>query len=377
MSIPYNLLRVSVDTEAICKNFALLHHKGGNAIAVVKSDAYGHGLRHTATALAAAGCTRMAVGSVEEAVHLRSLGFSGQVFALLGAQDRDEDQACRSHGIVPFVCHPRQLQRLASDAGESPMPVCLKFDTGMRRLGFAEDELPALLQALERAPGLQVVMAASHLATADTPEEEAFVHRQAQIFTDICARLGRQLPPFERCLANSAAILAFPGLLLDAQRPGIAMYGANPFHGTGWEELGAGLRPAMQVAAPVLQVRDLTAGDSVSYGRTFRARAPMRIAIVAAGYADAYSRGLSSAARPAEGAPAMLVHGRRAPIVGRVCMQMTAVDVTGIPETRPGDVVHLLGGEGPQSIRVEELADWWGTISYEVFCLLGLNPRRE
>lgn len=372
MSISCNLLRVRIDSEAICHNFALLNAKGGRAIAVIKSDAYGHGLETVAAALAGGGCRRMAVGTVEEAVRLRSLGLPGEVYALLGPQDREDDLACLEHGITPFIAHSGQLERLAASVGSALMPLCLKFDTGMRRLGFRESELPQLMQALKRAPQLAVTMVASHLATADTPEEEAFVRRQGQEFTAICEALARDLPPFERCLANSAAILAFPELHLDAQRPGIAMYGANPFHATDWEDMGQGLKPAMQVTAPILQVRDLAPGDSLSYGRTYRAQNPMRIAIVAAGYADAYSRGLSSST--GQGA-AMLVHGTRAPVLGRVCMQMTAVDVTQIPQVSAGDRVHLLGGEGPNAIKAEELADWWGTISYEVFCLLGLNQR--
>lgn len=376
MSIPYNLLRVRIDTNAICSNYRKLHQAGGQAIAVVKSDAYGHGLKKVANALAQAGCTRMAVGTVDEAAYLRDCGFDGQIMALLGTHNAEEDLECLRRGIIPCITHVEQLQRLAltlqSQSAHKPFPLCLKFDTGMRRLGFAAAETPMVTGILRNAPGLRAVMVASHLATADTPEEEAFVHQQGREFTTICALLAETLPPFERCLANSAAILAFPDLHLDAQRPGIAMYGGNPFHATDWEELGAGLLPTMEVQAPVLQVRDLAPGDSVSYGRTFRATEPMRIAIVAAGYADAYSRGLSSATG---NGPAMLLHGCRAPIVGRVCMQMTAVDVTHIPQTRSGDTAFLLGGTGTEAIRVEELAAWWGTISYEVYCMLGMNRR--
>lgn len=377
MDIPYNLLKVRINVQAICDNYQRLEalaDQTGSLVAVVKSNAYGHGLRYVAAALEKAGCRRMAVGTVAEAVHLRECGFGGQVVVLLGIQDAREAQACVAHDLLPFAAGWEHLERLAEAAARerSPVPICLKFDTGMRRLGFGPADLPSLLDRLRDLPELRVAMAASHLATADVPEEEAFVHKQGREFAAICKTLAAAVPPFERCLANSAAILAYPGLRLDVQRPGIALYGANPFHGTDWQEQGVGLVQAMEVRAPVLQVRDLAPGDTVSYGRTFKATESMRIAIVAAGYADCYSRGLSSSkGRDA----AMLLHGQRAPIVGRVCMQMTAVDVTRIPRVSPGDEAFLLGGAGEQTIRAEELATWWGTIAYEVFCVLGLNPK--
>jgi alanine racemase len=172
----------------------------------------------------------------------------------------------------------------------------------------------------------------------------------------------------EATLANSAAIVAYPELRLDMQRPGIALYGADPFWGTAAQGRGPALEPAMEVLTRVYQVHDLRQGETISYGRTFTAGRDMRVAIIGAGYADAWSRGLSNRGL-------VLLHGLRAPVVGRVCMQMTAVDVTDVPQARAGDRVWLLGGPGENSIRSEELAQWWGTISYEVLCLLGLNRR--
>lgn len=377
MSIPYNLLRVHTDTAAIVRNYSRLQHAGGRCMAVVKADAYGHGLARTAQALAAAGCDELAVGTVAEAVYLRDTGFQGRIVALLGPQDAAEGLACVQGRILPLVGHLAQLHTLAEAAqqGAEPLPVALKFDTGMRRLGFRASEVPPLLELLATLPQLRVTLVCSHLATADDPAQAAFAQEQGQEFTAICAAL-RPLGAFETSLANSAGILAHPDLHRDVQRPGIALYGANPLHDTPWADKGAGLEPAMRVTAPVLQVRELAAGESVSYGRTYRASAPTRLAIVAAGYADAYSRGLSSATGQG---PCMLVRGRRAPIVGRVCMQMTAVDVGPGRDVRPGDEACLLGEQagpdGRDAITAEELAAWWGTIPYEVFCVLGLNPR--
>ncbi len=371
MSIHYNLLQVDVDLESLVHNFNKLNRIGGNAIAVVKSDAYGHGLRHVAPALADAGARSMAVGTVSEAVTLRELGFKGEIIALLGPQDKQDDNALLEFDILPFVGQFDQLRRLAALKHESPLPIALKFDTGMSRLGFRHEDTHALVTFLQEHTMLEPRMAASHLATADEPENANFTRLQGERFQAICHDLA-PFAPFDACLANSAALLAFPGLRMDAQRPGIALYGANPFHGTPWEEKGLGLRPAMRVSTPVMQVRNLEVGDTVSYGRTFTATRPMRVAVVAAGYADCFSRGLSSK----EGGPAcVMLHGKRAPLIGRVCMQMTVVDVTGIPQVKPGDRAWILGGEGENAVSCEEIAKWWGTITYEVFCLLGLNPR--
>jgi alanine racemase len=238
----------------------------------------------------------------------------------------------------------------------------------MSRMGFTPQESPQVLETLRRCDRLRPQWLISHLATADDPDQAAFVQEQA-------GRLWKVFAVFQRSgysplvsLANSACLLAFPDLVWDGQRPGIAIYGANPFYGTRLEHLGRSLKPAMQVSAPVVAVHPLHRGDSVSYGRTYTAQQDKIIAIVAAGYADNYSRGLSNKGF-------MLVHERRVPILGRVCMQLTAVDVTDIPGVTPGDSAFLLGGAGDESILPEELAAWWGTIPYEVFCLLGMNRR--
>jgi len=243
------------------------------------------------------------------------------------------------------------------------------FNSGMGRLGFSEAEALALPARLRQFPGLSLEVVFSHFSTADMPGEAEHVHAQAGSFARIVKGFRAAGIPAAACLANSAAILAYPRYALDAQRPGIAMYGANPFAGTAYEDKGRGLVPAMEVTAPVVSVRDLPAGASVSYGRTHVCSEATRVAVVAAGYADNYSRALS-------GRGQMNVKGVRAPILGRVCMQLTAIDVTAAPAVRPGDRVHLLGGPDPGRITAEDLAAWWGTIPYEVFCCLGMNPRQ-
>jgi len=370
MGISYNKLQVKVHLNNIVQNYQALNQKGGCAYPVIKADAYGHGLVETAEALEEAGARTLAVGTVNEAVRLREAPYGGRILSLLGPMDEKDYEPIAEHDILALTYRPDQLELLREQAKKQGklVPVALKFDTGMARLGFGPEDVPDLVEKFKAYQELELCMVCSHLATADQPADKQFVLDQGQKFQDIVDDLREAGLKFESSLANSACILAYPDLLFESQRPGISLYGANPFWGTDWEEMGLGLVPAMEVTAPVLQVRDLHRGTSISYGCTFTADKDMRVAVVAAGYADAYSRGLSNKG-------IMLVHGKRAPVVGRVCMQLTAVDVTGIPETQPGDRAYLLGGEGENSIRPEELAHWWGTIPYEVFCMLGLNPR--
>ncbi len=369
MSISYNKLSVRVHLNRIRDNYTRIRSMADNPAAVVKSDAYGHGLIPVAHVLEQAGATTMAVGTVGEAVQLRESGFAGRVLALLGAADSAEAILCREYRIIPFVISLDHLNMLSAVGSEhSPLPVALKFDTGMARLGFSETSLPELLAALPGLRGIRPVIAASHLAVADEADGDAFTMTQHATFLRIITALRQAGHSVEASLANSAAVLAYPQTHHELQRPGIVLYGANPLRGTDKEPLGAGLSPAMDVSTPVLQVHPLPQNVSVSYGRTFVAPRDMRVAIVAVGYADAWSRGLSNKG-------AVLLHGRRAPVLGRVCMQMTAVDVTDIPAVTTGDTAWLLGGPGEAPITPEELATQWGTITYEVFCLLGLNPR--
>lgn len=374
MTILYNKLRVRVDLDAIRDNYRLLNAKCGNAFAVVKADAYGHGLIRVAEALAEAGARTFAVGTVEEGAFLRKSGCTGRIVSLLGPLDAEDYAALGPQRVIPFVGNWDQLAKVAeaSEKAEQPLEISLKFDTGMARLGFRLPDVPRLLSTLAEAPRVRPIMASSHLATADEPGNWDFVKEQADIFQAALDALRAGGVEVEGNIANTAAILAHSALHHHGQRAGIGIYGCNPLAGTSHEALGAGLRPAMEATAPVLEVHSLSKGRSVSYGRTWRAERDSVVAIVGAGYADAYSRGLSNHG-------GMCLHGARVPIAGRVCMQLTAVDVTDLTasgrEVRVGDRAFLLGGEGPGRISPEELASWCGTITYEVFCLLGLNRR--
>jgi len=375
MTIAFNKLEVRIRLAAIRANYRVLCSRGSRIIGVIKADAYGHGLTEVASALAKEGCDTFAVGTVAEGAalrqHLASKGLTSRILVLLGPIDPDDYPPLWEHSLVPLIGSFRQLEALARQAARvgKGLEMSLKFDTGMARLGFDAEDMPRLLDRLREAPLVRPVMASSHLATADQPESVDYLMGQAERFAFILAALAKSGYTLEANLANSAGILGHPSVHHQSQRAGIALYGANPFANSAWEHLGRGLIPAMTVRTRIVSVHSLPRGCSISYGCTYTAERDMRVAIVAAGYADAYSRTL------ADKSAQMLIAGRRAPIVGRVCMQLTACDVTDIPDARPGEWATLLGGEGPLAISPEELASWWGTISYEVFCLLGMNRR--
>ena len=370
MPIGYNHIRVGIRVQDLAHNFSVMNELGGNCYAVVKSDAYGHGLAVAAEAFAGAGARTLAVGTVEEADVLSRTTFTGRVVSLLGPQLPEDFEAAVRLGVVSFCARREQLVHL-NEAGVRagrPARVALKFDTGMRRLGFSPAEATDVLDFVSGLSGVKVEMVSSHLATADEPDNAAFVHEQAARFRGAVDVLRAGGLHFEANLANSAAVLAYPEYHFDGQRPGIALYGIDPLHCPGVSGPGDRLRPAMDVSSRVYQVHDLAAGEGVSYGLTFTAPRAMRVAVVGAGYADNYSRQLS-------GTGSMVLHGRRVPILGRVCMQMAVVDVTDVPEARPGDAIWLMGGPFETAVHPCELAEWCGTISYEIFCQMGMNRR--
>jgi alanine racemase len=376
MTIAFNTLTARIDLAAIVANFELLRARAPGLIPVVKADAYGHGLYPVAWALERAGAGTLAVGTVAEAAYLRELPFAGDILALLGPigqggpETRDDYELILEHDVTPLIYDRAQLERLGKTAAGrgKTAKVALKFDTGMGRLGFSRKDVSSVISLLAHYPQLAPVMLCSHLATADDAEDDAYATAQGEVYGGILEEFAVAGITLDVSLANSAAILSRPDLSLGTGRPGIALYGANPFWGTAKAALGSELTPAMSVSAAVVAVHDLPAGAGISYGLTFTAGRDMRVAVVQAGYADAYCRLGSNTAW-------MNLRGVRVPVVGRVCMQLTAIDVSDVPGARPGDTAWLLGGEGEEPVRGEELAEWWQTIPYEVFCLLGMNKR--
>lgn len=370
MSIDYNTLEVSVDLSAIRHNYRVLAERGSRVYAVVKADAYGHGMIQIVRALEEEGADTFAVGAVKEGVKLRDSGCESRIVSMLGPLNEADCRAVVENDLIAVVGGFEQFDLLSEfcRAHHAEAQVCLKFDTGMGRLGFSKEDLPRLINRLGKAAFLDTVMVCSHLAAADEPGYSDYVDAQADRFRSVVGTLREAGYAPEASIANSAGLLGHDDLFFNAQRAGIALYGSNPLHGTPWDVRGGRLKPAMEVSAEVVAVHPLKTGQSISYGCTYTAMKDMTVAIVAAGYADGYSRLLSNKGF-------MCIRGRRARIVGRVCMQLTAVDVSDIPEVSFGDRAFLLGGEGESTVTPEELAGWWGTITYEIFCLLGMNRR--
>lgn len=363
---------ITIHLENLRHNLRMLLGRHPLLMPVIKADAYGHGVIPVARVLAEEGICHMAVGSVGEGALLRQEGHSAFLLSLLGLAREEDAAMATSYDITPLIHNRDGLKKLLVQSHLSgrkkPQSVAIKFDTGMSRLGFAVEEAAELADYLRTLPEINPVLVMSHLAASDDPSLDAFTHMQAHRFQQAASAMRAVFPDIKTSLTNSPGLLCWPSYAGDLARPGVTLYGANPLHGTDRARLGTGLLPVMEMTAPVLSVHPLLKGATVSYGCLFQAPADMRVAVIGAGYADGYPRALSMRG-------SVLIRNRRAPILGRVCMQMCIVDVTHIPNIVPGDTAYLLGGSGPQAIRPEELAEWWGTIPYEVFCALGRNNR--
>ena len=347
-------LRARIHVDALAHNLARVRAlaPASRVLAVVKADAYGHGLEAAARALADA--DGFGVLSLEEAGILRRLGVQGPVWLLEGFFEPAELPHCAALGLTLALHHARQLEQLAA-AGVRGLKIWVKLDTGMHRLGFPPAELGAVLARLRGLPGVEVAGVLSHLACADDPADPATPGQLARLRAAV---RGTWQGPLS--LANSAGVAAWPDTHLDWVRPGIMLYGASPLAGRGAADLG--LRPAMTLEGELIAVNRLGKGDRVGYGGTWTCPEDMPVGVVACGYGDGYPR------HAATGTP-VLVGGRRVPVAGRVSMDMITVDLRPAPDARPGDRV-VLWGEG---LPVDDVAACAGTISYEL--LTGVTRR--
>jgi alanine racemase len=356
-----------VDLHAIAENVALACRLAGpntQVMAVVKADAYGHGAVPVARAALHAGATWLGVAIPEEAVPLRAAGIASRIL-VLGPIAPDQADLVATHDLDQCVCDLTQaeaLDRAARTRGRL-LALHLKVDTGMRRVGLHPREVRSVAEKIRALPCVRVAGLMTHFAEAEA-EEPDFTREQLARF----AEAARSLPAVPqggmplRHAANSAALLLIPEARLDLVRPGIMLYG---YHPRGRKRpADPPLRPALRFRTAITQIRDVVRGDSVSYGRTFVAPRDLRVATLPVGYADGCGRLLSSRGQ-------VLVRGRRVPIIGRVCMDMTMVDVTGVPEVRVGDEAVLIGRQGAEEITADEVAEVQGTISYEVLCRIG------
>jgi len=330
---------------------------------VLKADAYGHGAPAVARTLERAGIPGLCVALLEEAVELREAGIRIPVLVMGGyyGPRREGLEEIVARNLTPVVYDAGQIERLASlvrSEGYDRVDVHLKVDTGMGRLGAAPAELPAVLEALARHPEVRLDGLMTHLACADADDLES-TQEQLRRF-EHAARQARAVGLSPRVLhaANSAALLRMPTSRLDVVRPGVALFGVEPRSG-----LAPELKPVMRVRSEIVALRTLEKGERIGYGHTWEAQRRSVVATVPMGYADGLSRQLSNRG-------SALVRGGRASIAGTVSMDLTMLDVTGIPGARVGDEVVFLGQqEGPLGrdvITAEQIADLTGTIPWEV-----------
>jgi alanine racemase len=331
-------------------------------LAVVKADAYGHGLLPVARKLAAAGVDYFGVGSLEEGLMLRRAGITLPVLLLLGILPEEAGCAVGNDlDVALFRLDVAQALGAAAHNQGKKAQVHLKVDTGMGRLGLLPAEVLPFLAALMKMRNFNVVGLISHLAVADQ-EDKTYTFKQVREFTSLLAAArqeGWKLPLSH--VTNSAALWEVPEAHLGLVRPGLMLYGSSP---SPQRLPPVDLQPVMSLSAQVLQAKRLPPGSSISYGCTYTTPDWCDLAVLPVGYCNGYSRLFSNRGE-------VLIHGRRAPIRGRVCMNLTMVDVTGIPEVKAGDRAVLLGQDQGLRLRGEDLAAWAQTISYEIYCALG------
>jgi alanine racemase len=362
--------RAEISAAALQHNLALLRQRlvgGARLLAVVKADAYGHGAALVAPVLAAAGADWFGVATWEEALELRAAGVGQPVLLLtgtLGVGKGELDELVEQRVSVALLDR-EHLRRLLEQRLRGPLSVHIKVDTGMGRLGVFPQQVFALAEEVYRHPQLRLEGVFSHFGSA-TKVDSPFTREQLARFLALRAEWPARWQPAPLFhLANSAATWSLPESHADLVRPGIALYGVAP----DGELAMDGLEPAMRLCAPVLQVREVPAGTPVSYGQTFVTARASRLAVVGIGYADGYDRRLSGRAE-------VLVRGQRAPVVGRVCMDMTVIDVTDIAGVVAGDEVVLWGKQGEEEIRLAEVSRWSGAIPYELLTRIGRRVRR-
>ena len=342
-------IRAVISGAALAHNLAVARRHAGDARiwAVLKANAYGHGLERSARALA--GADGFALLDLEEAVRLRQAGVTRPILLLEGFfQAQDLALLCR-HGLTPVVHNAEQIEMLERASLTCAIDVYLKVNSGMNRLGFTADNVGVAWNALQKHPEVRSITLMTHFADADGASGVA---GQLAWFDTVTRAF--EVP---RCMANSAALLRYPQTRADWVRPGIMLYGCSPFADQSARELG--LKPAMTLSSEIIGVQHLQAGECVGYGFSYEAQAETTLGVVACGYGDGYPRHAPS------GTP-VLVAGQRARSLGRVSMDLLCVDISDIPEAYIGTPVTLWG----DGLSADEVAAAAGTVSYQLLCAL-------
>jgi alanine racemase len=351
---------IEIDLGAVANNVRQLRSllsSQTELMAVVKADAYGHGAAIVAETALQNGATWLGVATVLEGIELRQAGISAPILILGATHTIEQIRAIAHWQLQPTLCTPKQAL-IFSKALDSPLPVHLKFDTGMSRLGVLWQDAAAFVEFVHRLPNLVIASLYSHLATAENLDSTVVCQQQTR-FQEVVQQVqavGIPLPALH--LANSAATLRGSDLHYDLVRVGLALYGLYP--GAHFRQVVA-LKPVLQVKARVTQIKTICSGMGVSYGYQFVSDRPLRLAVVGIGYADGVPRCLSNKIT-------VLIRGQRVPQVGAITMDQLMLDVSAIPDLQDGEVVTLLGQEGDDQISVDDWAEILGTISWEVLC---------
>lgn len=350
-----------IDRAALRHNARVARERVGpstSLLAVVKANGYGHGMVEVANALREE-ADLFGVANLREALELRAATVA-QPILILGPALPEERAAICAGGFIPSISSLEEAQAFA----RNPTGINLTIDTGMGRMGCWQDEAISELEKMARLPGLAIGSVSTHLPVAD--EDAAFTEKELEQFEALVREMRRRVPgSYKVHVLLSAGILSFPQHRFDIVRAGLMLYGSSPL-----PDPQKFLRPVMTLKSRVALLRDLPAGRSVSYGRTFVTTRPTRVATISAGYADGFPRSISNR----DGV--VLVGGRRCPLLGRVTMDLMMADVSAVPGVQVGDEVVLIGKQGAEEIFAAEVATRAGTIAWEIFTGIGSRVRR-
>ena len=359
-----------IDHEALRSNLRQIRDKVGSCVKIlcmVKANGYGHGATEISPTLARAGADAFGVATLEEAVQLREAGIQAALIVLAGVFPAQLDTFVE-YKLTPVVHDLISLKALDRESSrrQVQLKVHLKVDTGMGRLGFLAAEADQWIAAIKQAESLHIQGVFSHFSHAESVQGD-YTQKQLEIFKRVLGQLrSAGVIPDLVHLANSAATITLPAAYFDMVRPGLMLYGVYPSPNMK-EQIN--LKPVLSWKTKILQLKNVPSGTSVSYGQTYVTERESLIATLPMGYADGYPRFLSNRGEA-------LVRGQRARIAGRVCMDLTMIDVTDIRNVRQGDEVVLLGRQGGAEISADEIAAWANTISYEILTSIGTRVPR-
>jgi alanine racemase len=346
-------LQANIDSQALIHNFKRVkaYSSRSKVMSVLKANAYGHGLIEVARALNQS--DGFSVLTLTEAIELREFGFNQQILMLEGFFEGYEVSIAAQLNIGVTLHNQAQLNLILDEKPKKPIDIHLKVNTGMNRLGFLPEDVPGILKVINASPFIGKIILMTHFANAD---EAVGIASQMKAFS------GIKYQQLERSVANSAALIRYPESRLEWVRPGIMLYGASPFEGTTAKDLD--LVPVMSLRSKIIAIQSIKKGESVGYGSSFFAKTPMKIGIVACGYADGYPR------HAVTGTP-VTVNNVMTSTVGRVSMDMLYVDITKLKSASIGSDVELWG----KNVPVDSVAEKSGTVGYELLCSISSTKR--